>query len=56
MNQALKTEERLIIPRRNAGESAKARPCLGNHRAQLAKVRERSFARYEDAYRELAKV
>lgn len=56
MNQALKNQERLVIPRRKAGEVAKARPCLGDHQSQLEKVRERSFARYENAYRELAKV
>ncbi|WP_275289308.1 hypothetical protein [Halomonas elongata] len=56
MNQALTKQERLVIPRRKAGEEVKARPCLGDHHAQLEKVRERSFARYEKAYRELAKV
>lgn len=56
MNQALKQEARLSFPRRDAGEKAKARPCLGDHQAQLEKVRERSFARYENAYRDLAKV
>lgn len=56
MSQALQTQERLVIPRRKAGEEAKARPCLGDHDAQTAKVRAQSFARYETAYRELAKV
>lgn len=56
MNQALRKEERLVIPQRKAGETAKARPCLGDHASQLDKVRERSFARYENAYRDLAKV
>ncbi|MCE8026946.1 MULTISPECIES: hypothetical protein [Halomonadaceae] len=56
MNQALKKQERLVIPVRKEGDVAKARPCLGDHQAQLEKVRARSFARYENAYRELAKV
>jgi len=56
MNQALMKKERLVIPARKEGETAKARPCLGDHRAQLEKSRARSFARYENAYRELAKV
>ena len=56
MNQALRKQERLIIPPRKEGEVAKARPCLGDHYEQLEKVRARSFARYESAYRELAKV
>ncbi|MCM2973516.1 hypothetical protein [Larsenimonas suaedae] len=56
MNQTLKKQERLAIPRRQVGETAKARPCLGDHEAQTKKVRQHSFARYESAYRELAKV
>lgn len=56
MSQALKKEERLVTPRRKTGEAVKARPCLGDHHSQLEKVRERSFARYESAYKELARV
>lgn len=56
MSQVLKKQERLIIPSRKEGDVAKARPCLGDHQSQLEKVRQHSFARYENAYRELAKV
>ncbi|MGO2133097.1 MAG: hypothetical protein ACTH3D_09390 [Halomonas sp.] len=56
MSQALRDEDRIVIPRRKVGESIKARPCLGNHASQLEKVRERSFSRYEKAYRDLSKV
>ncbi|MBS4155407.1 hypothetical protein [Cobetia sp. MC34] len=56
MNQALMKKERLVIPSRKEGQTATARPCLGDHRAQVEKARDRSFARYENAYRELAKV
>lgn len=47
---------RHTIPRRQPGEAAKARPTPGDHRAQLEKVRQVSMARYEDAYRKLARV
>ncbi|MFG6668658.1 hypothetical protein ACGK9R_16325 [Halomonas sp. HNIBRBA4712] len=53
---ALLKKERLIIPARKEGESVKARPCLGNHQAQFKKAGEMSMERYENAYRELAKV
>lgn len=53
---ALQKHERLIIPARKEGSHVKARPCLGDHEEQLAKVREMSFSRYEQAYRKLAKV
>nr|WP_156889368.1 hypothetical protein [Halomonas sp. 1513] len=56
MNQALRQQERLVIPARREGEVASARPCLGDHQAQLEKARERSLARYKEAYRDLAKV
>lgn len=56
MNQALENRERLIIPRRKAGEVTKARPCLGDHQAQFEKAGKISMERYEGAYRELAKL
>lgn len=56
MSQALRTQERLVIPRRQAGEASKARPCLGDHASQFEKAGKLSLERYENAYRELAKV
>lgn len=48
--------QRLHIPRRQAGDTAKASPSTGDHQQQLRKTRERSFERYEGAYRDLANV
>ena len=56
MSQALQNFNRLDIPTRKEGQHVKARPCLGDHEEQLAKVREMSFARYEQAYRKLSRV
>lgn len=56
MNQALTKQERLVIPRRKAGEEVKARPCLGDHHDQFEKAGKLAMERYESAYRKLAKV
>lgn len=56
MNQALKKDGRLTFPRREAGEVAKARPCLGRHHDQFEKAGKMAMERYESAYRKLAKV
>lgn len=53
---ALLKQERLIIPARKEGQAVKARPCLGDHQAQFEKAGKMSMERYENAYRELAKV
>ncbi|WP_165697902.1 hypothetical protein [Vreelandella massiliensis] len=53
---ALLKQGRLIIPARKEGEQVKARPCLGDKQAQFEKAGKMSLERYENAYRELAKV